>query len=80
LVIKDKYRPQYQAIKNFGGNHVFKMPVSKDLTYEYMIFGAWSFGEVNNNEKDFVKYVEDEALKYNYPPQLAVHALEIKAK
>jgi len=80
LVIKDKYKPQYQAIKNYGGNHVFKLPVSKDLTYEYMIFGAWSFGEVNNNEKDFVKYVEDEALKYNYPPQIAVHSLETKAK
>ena len=56
------------------------MPVSKDLTYEYMIFGAWSFGEVNNNEKDFVKYVEDEALKYNYPPQIAVSAIETKSK
>ncbi len=80
MVIKDKYRPQYQAIKNYGGNHVFKMPVTSDLSYEYMIFGAWSFGEVNNNEKDFVKYVEDEALKYNYPPQISVHALETKAK
>lgn len=80
LVIKDKFKPQYQAIKNYGGNHLFKMPVTSDLSYEYMIFGAWSFGEVNNNEKDFIKYVEDEALKYNYPPQITVHDLETKAK
>jgi hypothetical protein len=80
LVVRDKYKPEYKSIKNFGGNHVFKMPVTPDLTYEYMIFGAWSFGEVNNNEKDFVKYVEDEGVKYNYPPIINVSELETKAK
>ena len=56
------------------------MPVTPDLTYEYMIFGAWSFGEVNNNEKDFVKYVEDEGVKYNYPPIIKVSEFETKAQ
>ena len=37
LVIKDKFKPNYQAIKNYGGKHVFKMPVTTDLSYEYMI-------------------------------------------
>jgi hypothetical protein len=78
LVIKDKFKPEYKAIKNFGENHVFKMPVTPDLSYEYMIVGAWSFGQVNNNEKDFVKYVDDEALKYNNPPVITVHGYEIK--
>jgi hypothetical protein len=45
-----------------------------------MIFGAWSFGEVNNNEKDFVKYVEDESVKYNNPVVIKVGAFEVKAK
>jgi hypothetical protein len=80
MVIKDKYQPQYQAIKNYGGNHVFKMPVTPDLSYEYMIVGAWSFGQVNNNEKDFVKYVDDEALKYNNQPVIKAHELEVKSK
>src|SRR5690606_25559206 len=60
VAVKDKYKPQYKAINNYGGNHLFKMPTTIDQSFEYMIFGAWSFGKVNNNEKDFVKYVEDE--------------------
>lgn len=80
IAIKDKYKPQYKAINNYGGNHLFKMPTTADKSFEYMIFGAWSFGKVNNNEKDFVKYVEDETLKYNYPPQISVSKLESKAK
>ena len=80
LVIKDKYKPEYGAIKNYGGNHLFKMPVTSDLSYEYMILGAWSFGEVNNNEKAFVKYVDDEALKYNNPPVIGIHGFEEKSK
>ncbi len=80
LVIKDKYKPEYRAIKNYGGNHLFKMPVTSDLSYEYMILGAWSFGEVNNNEKAFVKYVDDEALKYNNPPVIGIHGFEEKSK
>ena len=56
------------------------MPVTSDLSYEYMILGAWSFGEVNNNEKAFVKYVDDEALKYINPPVIGVHGYEEKSK
>lgn len=80
LVVKEKYQPEYKAIKNYGGNHVFKMPVTPDLKYEYMIVGGWSFGKVNNNEKDFVKYVEEEAIKYNNPVNIAVHQLEVKGR
>ena len=68
MVIKDKYRPEYVAIKNWDGNHLFRMPVTGDLSYEYMVLGGWSFGEVNNNEKDFLNYVETERLNYNNPP------------
>jgi hypothetical protein len=45
-----------------------------------MIVGGWSFGEVNNNEKDFVKYVDEEALKYNNPPVINIFKYEIKDK
>jgi hypothetical protein len=56
------------------------MPLTNDLTYEYMIVAGWSFGEVNNNEKDFVKYVDEEALKYNNPPVIHILKYEIKDK
>jgi hypothetical protein len=80
LVVKDKYKPQYAAIKNNGGNHLFKIPLTADNSYEYMVLAGWSFGEVNNNEKEFTKYVETEALKYNYPPVIKIREYEVKAK
>jgi hypothetical protein len=80
MIIRDQYMPEYQAIKNYGGNHLFKMPVTSDLSYEYMILGAWSFGDINKNEKEFIKYVDDEALIYNNPPLITVHKLESKLK
>jgi hypothetical protein len=80
MIIRDKFKPEYRAIKNYGGNHLFKMPLTNDLSYEYMIVGGWSFGEVNNNEKDFVKYVDEEALKYNNPPVINIFKYEIKDK
>lgn len=80
MVVKEKYKPEYQTIKNYGGNHLFKMPLTSDLSYEYMIVGAWSFGKVNNNEKDFVRYVDEEALKYNNPAIIGIHEYEEKGK
>ncbi len=76
--VKDEYKPEYYAMKNYGGNHLLSMPATADHSFEYLIFGAWSFGEVNNNEKDFVKYVEEETLKYNHPAVIKVHGFEEK--
>lgn len=80
LIVADKYKPAYKAIDNYGGNHLFRMPLTGDLRYEYMLIDAWSFGKVNNNEKGFVKYVEDEDLKYNNPPVVHILNYEVKGK
>jgi len=80
LVVKDKYDPKYIPIKNYDGNHLFRIPRTSDLSYEYMAVDGWSFGEVNNNEKDFVKYVETEGLKYNHPPMVKIGVYEVKGK
>jgi hypothetical protein len=80
LVVKDMYNPRYIAIKNYGGNHLFQIPKTNDLSFEYMAIDGWSFGEVNNNEADFVKYVETEGLRYNNPPILEILKYEVKGK
>jgi hypothetical protein len=80
VAVKDEYKPEYYQMKNYGGNHLLSMPATPNKAFEYLIFGAWSFGKVINNEKDFVKYVEEETLKYNHPTQIKVHALEVKGK
>lgn len=79
IVVKDKYKPEYHNINSFGGNHVFKIPVTSDLSYEYMIVGGWSFGTVNNDEKEFIEYVDTEALKYNNPPIVSIEEYEKKS-
>jgi hypothetical protein len=58
MLIKDKYHPKYFNITSNGGNHVFEVPITNDLSYQYMVFAGWSMGEVRNNEEEFVKYVE----------------------
>lgn len=78
LVVKEKYQPEYVTIDNWRGNHLFKIPVTDDLSYEYMIAGGWSFGFYNNNEEEFIEYVEREALLYNNPP--IVEILEYERK
>lgn len=80
LVVKDQYKPEYAAVKSNGGNHLFKIPLTPDRSFEYMVLAGWGFGEVNNNEKDFVNYVEAEALKYNNPPVVKIREYEVKPK
>ena len=80
LVVKDLFNPKYIAIKNYEGNHLFQIPKTKELSYEYMAVDGWSYGEVNNNENDFVKYVETEGLKYNNPPSIKILQYEVKGK
>jgi hypothetical protein len=78
IIVKDSYKPAYVAIKNYGGNHLFRIPVTHDMQYEYMVLGGWSFGQVNNNEQDFVKYAKTESLIYNHPPVVQVLQYEVK--
>ena len=80
MVVKDQFYPKYLAIKNYGGNHLFQIPKTRELSYEYMAVDGWSFGEVNNNENDFIKYVETEALRYNNPPLIKIFQYEVKGK
>ena len=72
--------PGEQIGVNAGGDHLFQIPETKDLSYQYMAVDGWSFGEVNNNEKEFTKYVEAEGLKYNNPPVVKVFQYEKKGK
>ncbi len=78
LVVRDRYKPEYRNIKGLGGNHVFRIPVTTDHSFEYMIAGGWSEGSVNNTAENFKEYVEVEALKYNYPPEIMIGEVEEK--
>ncbi|MCE5249982.1 DUF4861 domain-containing protein [bacterium] len=80
LVVKDKYKPEYRFVKARGGNHTFAVPVTGDLTYEYMIFGAWSEGSVLKTPEEFRAYVLKTAQEYNNPVTVTVAGVERKAQ
>lgn len=78
LIVKDVYKPEYRSVKAFNGNHTFRIPVGKDLSYEYMLVDAWSEGEVYNTTKSFKEYVLKCAEEYNNP--LNVVDLKVEEK
>lgn len=58
-------------MQSFGGNHVFRIPTSEDLSYEYLIAGAWSEGSVLNTPDEFRDYVIKTAKEYNNPIEVS---------
>ena len=78
IVVKDKYNPEYRSIPSFSGNHTFRIPLTDDLTYEYMIFAAWNEGAVNNIPETFKQYVIKSAKEYNTPVKVRFEGVEYK--
>ena len=78
LIVKDEYQPEYQFVPGFSGNHTFKVPVRDNLTYEYLIAGAWSEGEVLNTADDFKEYVIKTAKEYNNALMVKIGEVQYK--
>jgi len=78
LVVKDVYKPQYVRVRSLGDNHTFRIPVTTDRTFEYLIAGAWSEGVVYNTPESFKQYVQKTALEYNNPVAVEFGELEQK--
>jgi hypothetical protein len=80
LVVKDSYKPEYRNLKTglFGNNHVMRIPRTPDLSYQYMIAGAWSEGAVNKTAEEFKQYMITAAQEYNNPPVVKTIVLEEK--
>jgi len=75
LVVKDAYDPAYVFVPDYQGNHVFRVPVTTDHAFEYLIAAAWSEGAVLNTRKGFEDYVVATAREYNSPVRLvATHS------
>src|SRR3990172_7058568 len=78
LVVKDQYRPVYQRVPRFGPNHTFRIPLTEDRSFEYLIAGAWSEGAVYNTPDLFKEYVRKTAIEYNNPVQIQFGLMEEK--
>lgn len=71
LVVKDAYHPEYVFVPDYQGNHAFRIPVTPDHSFEYLIAASWSEGAVLNTRQAFQDYVIKTAREYNSPVRLA---------
>jgi len=78
LVVKDKYNPQYQYIKDNEGNHAFRVVPDENKSYEYMLIAGWSDGAVYNTKESFDSYAQKCALEYNNPVNASLVKTEQK--
>jgi len=78
LIVKDKYRPEYQSVDAYMGNHTFRIPRTPDLSYEYLITAAWSEGPIAKTPQVFREYVSVTAREYNNPVIVETPLLEKK--
>ena len=78
LIVRDNYHPRFIPTESFGGNYTFRMPVTDELTFEYLVAGAWSEGSVLTSIKDFKEYVIRTAQEYNNPIEIGELTVEKK--
>ncbi len=67
LVVKDAYKPKFHHTKSMGENYTFMVPVTDNLTYEFLGAAGWSEGLVVSSAKEFKDYVITAAKEYNNP-------------
>jgi len=78
LVVKNSDDSQYQFIKDFDGNHTFRIPVTPNRSFEYLIAAGWSEGSVNRTADEFKKYVLSTTVEYRHPIEITSLLLEKK--
>ena len=78
LIVKDKYNPEYQFVTARSGNHTFRIPVTDNYSFEYLIAGGWSDGAVLNTPEKFKEYVKKTAIEYNNPIEVYLGEIESK--
>ncbi len=78
LVVPDRFMPEYRYIKTRGGNHTFSISPDPDHSFDYLLFAAWSEGEVLNTQKEFEDYVIRTASEFNKP--VVVECGEVEKK
>ncbi|MBN1292110.1 MAG: DUF4861 family protein [Candidatus Latescibacteria bacterium] len=78
MIVKQKYNPQFRATESYEGNYTFRIPVTENLTYEYLAAGAWSEGEILTGYNEFKDYIVKTAQEYNNPVDVQIQDVENK--
>ncbi len=80
IIVKDKYKPKYSYMSSYEGNHLLRMPVTRDHTFEYLITAGWNDAPDYRSIPDFKKFVFALAEDYNNPPGISNFKLQKKAE
>jgi len=78
MVVRESYKPRFFLSRSMGENYTFRMPLTGDLTYEYLCAGSWSEGAVLTSAGEFKEYVVQAAQEYNNP--VIVESVEAEQK
>lgn len=78
LIVGDEFRPEYQFVPDYAGNHTFRVTPRADGSFEYVIAGAWSEGEVLNTYEQFEAYVLKTAREHQRPVRARVVGTETR--
>ncbi len=78
MIVPEKYKPVYRATDAFQGNHIFTLPVTRDLSYEYVISGVWEDGRLHTNFGGWKEYIIRIAEEINNPVKMIKATLETR--
>jgi len=78
MVVKEKFNPEFHHTMSFGENYSFRIPLTDDLSYDYLGAGGWSEGLVNSTAEEFRAYVLQAAREFNNPLEILESAIERK--
>nr|MCU0256450.1 DUF4861 domain-containing protein [Vicinamibacterales bacterium] len=78
LIVGDEFAPEYQFVPDYSGNHTFRVTPRADGSFEYLIAGAWSEGEVLNTYEQFEAYVLKTAREHRSPIRARYAGTETK--
>jgi hypothetical protein len=70
LVVKEIYSPEYRFTSAYEGNHLFALPKTGDLSFEYLLAAGWSEGSANRTAEEFRQYVQKVSREYNRPVEI----------
>ncbi len=76
LAVKDSANAEYVFTPDYQGNHLFRVPVTPDHAFEYMIAASWSEAAILNTREGFRDYVIASAREFNSPVRLSAAIVE----
>lgn len=67
LIVPDRYQPLYAFSSSDEGNHILRLPVGADRSFEYVLVAGWSEGVTRRTVTEFADYARTVSREINTP-------------